>query len=403
MQKLFQSWEQEVYMLYQLRNNLKKNISVEDNKNILDQASLVIISANTAWSIANFRAELINSLNQAGYRVVAIAPEDEYTDRIPCEYIPVEINRRGTNPFEDIFFFFNIRKIYRRLKPFAVLHFTSKVNIYGALAARKLGICCINNISGLGSAFIGGGFISRIQQVLYCLALRYADVVFFQNVDDVKYFYQKKLAQPGQSYLLPGSGVDIKKYSPQQKNNSKSFVFLMITRLIRDKGIYEYVEAAKKTKDKYTNTEFRVVGFLDNSNPSTIKKEELDSWIEQGTILFLGRKEDVREEIAASDCVVLPSYREGTPRTLLEAASMAKPIITTNVAGCRQVVNNGKTGFLCRVRNSNDLADKMEKVMLLSESERKDMGFAGREKMKREFNEAIVIKKYLEVLERYRS
>ena len=363
----------------------------------------VIITANTAWSIYNFRKRLINSLKQAGYRVVAAAPEDQYADRIPCEYIPVKINRRGLNPFEDILFYYKLRKIYKHLNPFAVLHFTSKVNIYGALAARKLCICCINNISGLGSAFIGGGFVARIQQALYRLALRYADVVFFQNLDDAKYFYQKKLAQPGQSYLLPGSGVDIKKYSPQHKNNSKSFVFLMITRLIRDKGIYEYVEAAKKTKDKYTNTEFRVVGFLDNLNPSAIKKEELDSWIEQGTILFLGRKEDVREEIASSDCVVLPSYREGTPRTLLEAASMARPIITTNVAGCRQVIDNGKTGFLCRVSDSDDLTDKMEKVMLLSESARKEMGLKGREKIKREFNEAIVIKKYLEVLERYRS
>ncbi len=376
---------------------------MKNNNTLTTKKSTVIITANTAWSIVNFRTNLINSLIHAGYRVIAVAPEDQYCAFIPCEYIPVKMNRRGKNPFEDILFFYKLRKTYKRLKPFAVLHFTSKVNIYGALASRKLGICCISNISGLGSAFIGGGFVALIQQTLYRLALRYADVVFFQNVDDAKYFYQKKLAYSRQSELLPGSGVDIKEYSPQQKNNSKSFVFLMITRLIRDKGIYEYVEAAKKTKDKYTNTEFRVVGFLDNSNPSAIKKEELDSWIKQGTILFIGRKEDVREEIASSDCVVLPSYREGTPRTLLEAASMARPIITTNVAGCRQVIDNGKTGFLCRVSDSDDLTDKMEKVMLLSEQARRDMGLAGREKMKREFDEEIVIKKYLEVLERYRS
>ena len=362
----------------------------------------IIIVANTAWSIVNFRTNLINSLTQAGYRVVAIAPEDEYTVRIPCEYISVKMNRRGTNPFEDILFFFKLRKIYRRLKPFAVLHFTSKVNIYGALASRKLGIYCINNISGLGSAFLGGGFISQIQQVLYRLALRYADLVFFQNKDDADYFIKKKLVRPEQLDLLPGSGIDVNKYDPKPQSNSGSFIFLMISRLIKDKGIYEYVEAAKQIKGKYTDTEFRIVGFLDHSNPSAIKKEELDSWIKEGIIDFLGRKDDVREAIAASDCVVLPSYREGTPRILLEAASMAKPIITTNVAGCRQVVDNGKTGFLCRVRDRYDLADKMEKVMLLSESARKNMGLKGREKMKREFDEEIVIKKYLEVLERYR-
>jgi len=375
---------------------LKKN-------NCSPRNNLIIITANTAWSIYNFRKKLINSLKQAGYRVVAVAPEDQYANRIPCEYIPVKINRRGLNPFEDILLYYKLRNLYKQLQSFAVLHFTSKVNIYGALAARKLGICCINNISGLGSAFIGGGFIARIQQLLYRFALRYADVVFFQNKDDVDYFLRRKLSPPEQSDLLPGSGIDIDKYKPKAKDNSTSFVFLMIARLIRDKGIYEYAEAAGKIKEIYPNTEFKVVGFLDNSNPSAIKKEELNCWVEEGLIDFLGRKDDVRDAIAVSDCVVLPSYREGTPRTLLEAASMAKPIIATDVAGCRQVVDNGKTGFLCRVKDSDDLADKMEKVMLLSESERKDMGLAGREKMKLEFDEEIVIKKYLEVLERYRS
>ena len=372
------------------------------NKYSLDN-KLIVITANTAWSIANFRKELIDSLKQARYRVIAIAPEDKYTTLIPCEYIPIKINRRGTNPLEDIQFYFNLRNIYKRIEPFAVLHFTSKVNIYGALAARKLSICCINNISGLGSAFIGGGFISHIQQALYRFALRDANVIFFQNEDDEDYFIKKKLARPEQSDLLPGSGIDVNKFNPQPRSNSRSFIFLMISRLIKDKGIYEYIGAASKIKVKHPNTEFRIVGFLDTSNPSAIKKEELECWVEKGLIDFRGRKDDVRNAIAASDCVVLPSYREGTPRTLLEAASMTKPIITTNVAGCRQVVDDGKTGFLCRVRDSDDLADKMEDVMLLSESARKNMGLKGREKMKREFDEKIVIKKYLEVLERYRS
>ncbi len=362
-----------------------------------------MLVANTAWSIYNFRTKLIHSLNKTGYRVVAIAPEDKYTDRIPCEYIPIKINRKGTNPFDDLRFIFRLRKIYRQFKPFAVLHFTSKINIYGALAARKLNICCINNISGLGSAFIGGGLIARIQQILYRFTLRYADVVFFQNNDDADYFIKKKLARFEKLGILPGSGIDLDKFIPQHYNNNVSFVFLMISRIIKDKGIYEYVEAAKKIIRKYQNTEFHMVGFLDNSNPSAIKKEELECWVEEGLIDFLGRKDDVKNAIASSDCVVLPSYREGTPRTLLEAASMAKPVITTNVAGCRQVVDDGKTGFLCRVRDSDDLADKMEKVMFLSETVRREMGLKGREKMKREFDEEIVIKKYLEVLKRYRS
>ena len=168
------------------------------NSNTFTTKNSIIITANTAWSIVNFRTNLINSLSQAGYRVFAVAPEDQYAASITCEYIPVEINRRGINPFEDIQFYFKLRKIYKRLRPYAVLHFTSKVNIYGALASRKISNCCINNISGLGSAFIGGGFVARIQQTLYRIAMRYADVVFFQNADDANYFYQKKLAHSEQ-------------------------------------------------------------------------------------------------------------------------------------------------------------------------------------------------------------
>ena len=148
------------------------------------------------------------------------------------------------------FFFYQLRKIYKQLKPFAVLHFTSKVNIYGALAARKLGICCINNISGLGSAFINGGLVAGIQQILYRIALRYAHVVFFQNEVDKDYFIKKKLARPEQSDLLPGSGVDVDRFSPQTQSSSGSFIFLMISRLIKDKGIYEYIQAAEKIKRK---------------------------------------------------------------------------------------------------------------------------------------------------------
>ena len=239
----------------------------------------IIIVANTAWSIVNFRTNLINSLTQAGYRVVAIAPEDEYTVRIPCEYIPIKINRRGTNPLEDILFFFKLRKIYRRLKPFAVLHFTSKVNIYGALASRKLDIYCINNISGLGSAFIGGGFISQIQQVLYRLALHYADLVFFQNKDDADYFIKKKLVRLKQLDLLPGSGIDVNKYSPKPHSNSGTFIFLMISRLIKDKGIYEYVEAANKTKSKYPYIDFPNASLISVSDGSFTLYSDMKIWL----------------------------------------------------------------------------------------------------------------------------
>lgn len=364
---------------------------------------LVIIAANTAWSVANFRSELITQLQKAGYATLALAPEDEYVERVPCRFIPIHINRMGTNPIEDLRLLRELKGIYRELRPFAVLHFTAKLNIYGTLAARRLEIRCISNISGLGSGFISGGPISWIQEALYRIANRYAEVVFFQNPDDARYFRERRLLRPEQVDLLPGSGVDLTCFAPQPKPAGGPFVFLLIARLIKDKGIYEYVDAARTLKAKYSGTEFRLMGFLDNSNPTAITKEEVRRWSNDGTITYVGRCEDVRDMIAQSDCVVLPSYREGTPRTLLEAASMAKPLVTTDVPGCRQVVDHGSSGYLCRAKDAADLADKMERVLQLEKTERERMGLRGRVKMEQEFDQAIVIGKYLEVLGRYRA
>lgn len=364
---------------------------------------LVVVAANTAWSIANFRTELIIRLQQAGYATAALAPTDEYADRIPCRFVPIHINRMGTNPIEDWRLLQELKGVYRTLAPFAALHFTAKLNIYGTLAASRLGIRCINNISGLGSGFIGGGPISLVQHILYRLATRHADVVFFQNPDDALYFRQRGIVRPEQMELLPGSGIDLSAFAPRPRPAGGPFVFLLIARLIRDKGIYEYVEAARIVKARRPDTEFRLLGFLDHANPTAISEAQVSRWVAEGSIVFLGRREDVREAIAGCDCMVLPSYREGTPRTLLEAAAMGKPIVASDVPGCRQVVDDGSSGYLCAVRDAADLAAKMERVLGLEESERERMGRRGRAKMEREFDQEIVIGKYLEVLSRYRS
>jgi glycosyltransferase involved in cell wall biosynthesis len=364
---------------------------------------LVAIAANTAWSIANFRARLIQRLQAAGYEVVAIAPRDEYADRLPCRFEPIRMDRKGVNPFEDLRLFFELRSLYRRLGLAAAFHFTAKLNIYGTLAARGLGICCVNNISGLGSGFLGGGVVSRIQQILYRLALKRSALVFFQNRDDAEYFLDRGLVPSGLVDLLPGSGVDLKSFLPRGKVADGPTVFLLIARLIRDKGISEYAEAARRLKTRYPHAVFQLLGFFDLQNPTAISRAEVDQWVKEGSVVFLGRQEDVREAIAGADCVVLPSYREGTPRTLLEAASMARPVITTDVPGCRQVVDDGETGFLCRVRDAADLAAKMDKFLLLDRSARASMGERARRKMESEFDEALVVEKYLAALKRFCS
>jgi glycosyltransferase involved in cell wall biosynthesis len=358
----------------------------------------VAVAANTAWSIANFRRELIFRLQRAGYDTVAIAPPDEYVDGIPCGFEPIQINRRGTNPFEDLGLLHALRDLYGRLRPAAVLHFTAKLNIYGTLAARRLRIPVIDNISGLGSGFLGGGPVSLIQKALYRAALRHAELVFFQNPDDAAYFHRKRLIRGGRTGLLPGSGIDLAFFAPRPKPAGQPFAFLLIARLIRDKGVYEYVEAARRIRAGHPEVQFVLMGYLDHSNPTVITAGELKRWSAEGSVVLHGRNDDVREAIARSDCVVLPSYREGTPRSLLEAASMARPVIATDVPGCRQVVEPGKTGYLCQVRDSADLADKMERMLALSAEERQLMGRRGREKMEEEFDQEIVIGRYLEAL-----
>jgi glycosyltransferase involved in cell wall biosynthesis len=358
----------------------------------------LLVVSNTAWSIRKFRLGLVRGLQSHGCDVTAVAPADTDTASLPCEFIPIQLDRSSTNPVEDLRLFGRLKSLYRLLAPDAILHFTSKPNIYGAVAAGRLGIPSIANITGLGSAFIGGGPVAEVQRQLYRYALRFPRVVFFQNPEDRQMFVRRGLVHPDRAELLPGSGIDLTEFSPRPGPHGGRFVFLMIARLILDKGIREYVEAARILLARGVDAECRVVGFIDERNPSGVKASEFQAWIDEGAITFLGRRNDVREEIARAGCVVLPSYREGTPRTLLEAAAMARPIVTTDVPGCREVVEDQQTGLLCRPGDSQDLAEKMDRLFRLSPAERVRLGRNGRAKMEREFNEQIVVARYLEAL-----
>jgi glycosyltransferase involved in cell wall biosynthesis len=364
---------------------------------------LVLLASNTAWSIANFRSGLVRRLLAAGYRVAALAPDSRQGLRLPCELIPIPVERKSTSPLKDLLLLLRLARTIRALRPFAVLTYTPKLNVYGVLAARRYGARVISNVSGLGSGFLSGGLLIRIMHGLYRHANRWADAVFFQNGDDLAYFTQRRLVDPQKAVLVPGSGVDLTSFRPAGDEARKGFVFLLIARLLRDKGVVEFVEAARLVRGRQPSARFQVLGQLDPGNPSAISERMLRCWVEEGTIEHLGWREDVRPSIAASDCVVLPSYREGTPRTLLEAAAMAKPVIATDVPGCRQVVEHGRTGLLCRVRDPQDLAEKMFGMITLPASERRRMGAEGRQKMEREFDETLVIDRYLETLQCFRS
>jgi len=362
----------------------------------------LVISINTSWNIYNFRLGLLNELRK-NFDITIVAPYDEYTEKLKnmgFNYHPIHLNNKGTNPFEDCKLIFDYYQIYKNINPNVVLHYTIKPNIYGTLAAKNLGIKCINNIAGLGTLFVKQGFITNIAKLLYKISQKNADKIFFQNKEDFDLFTKEGLVKKEKCTILPGSGINTEIFKPIHKQkNDNIFRFLLIARLLWDKGIGEYVEAAKIIKKKYKNIEFQLLGFIDGKSKSGIPKEKIEEWVKEGTISYLGKSDDVKKEIVNADCIVLPSYyREGTPRVLLEAASMAKPIITTDNIGCRNVVDDNINGYLCKIKDIEDLVEKMEAMILLPNTKRIEMGEKGRLKIIKEFDESIVIQHYIKTL-----
>ncbi len=363
----------------------------------------IIISINTTWNIINFRSGLIRALVSHGYDVIAVTPADEYTPQLAalgCRFVPLPMENKGTHPGRDLLLLWRFVRLMRKERPDVFLGYTVKPNVYGSLAAHISGVPVINNVAGLGTVFIKGGWLNWLVRALYRVTLARSRKVFFQNEDDRQLFITGGLVDGALTDRLPGSGVDLKKFEPAYLPGRSQMRFLLIARMLWDKGVGEYVEAARLLKSRGLNAEVCLLGFLDVQNPAAISKSQMDEWVAEGVVRYLGVSDNVREEIAQADCIVLPSfYREGTPRTLLEAAAMARPIITTDSVGCRDVVDDGVNGYLCRPRDASDRADKMERIIIMSQAEREVMGQRGREKVEREFDEKIVIDKYLAAIE----
>jgi len=365
----------------------------------------LVISINASWNIVNFRAGLIRGLREVGYRVVALAPRDAWSDRLAglgVEFHPIEMDRKGLSPASDLRLLWRYRRALRRLRPDAFLGYTAKPNVWGSLAAQSLGIPVVNNVSGLGTAFIRGGWLGRLVAGLYRLAFRRSATVFFQNEDDRDLFVSRGIVAAGKARLLPGSGIDTDRFRPAPAAAAaadRPFAFLMIARLLRDKGVGEYVEAARRVRREAPDTRFRLLGFLDSDNRTAFSSAEVEAWVEDGLIDYLGPSDDVRPAIAESDCVVLPSYREGLPRTLLEAAAMGKPLIATDVPGCRQIVRHGVNGLLCRVRDPGSLAEAMLEMLRAPPGRRAGWGGSARAIVEAEYDERIVVGLYLAALD----
>lgn len=359
----------------------------------------IAVVLNTSWNIYNFRKGLINSLMDKGNQVITIAPKDQYTYKLMelgCRHIPVKMDSRGASPIKDFLLILELYLIYKKVRPDVILHYTIKPNIYGTIAASLLGIPVINNVCGLGTMFLKDNLVSRVAIMLYRIAFRFPKKIFFQNEDDRNLFVKRNIVTERTTDLLPGSGIDVKEFSPEKSTiKNQKFTFLLISRLIYDKGILEYIEAIESLKKEGVEANFQLLGPIDEKHKRGIPSKIIQQWIEKNQVEYLGTTEDVKSYIKKADCIVLPSYREGTPKTLLEAASLAKPIVTTDVPGCNNVVKDGENGYLCKLKDSTDLAVKMKKMLSLDMSTRMEMGKNSREYVEQKFDEKVVINKYI--------
>lgn len=382
----------------------------------VSQKNKILFVCNSSWGVVKFRINTINALIDEGYQVSILAPEDNYSAQLisnpGIQFIPLKnLHPSGLSPAQDLLLYREFKKRYAELKPDLIFHYTIKPNVYGTRAAAKLKIPSVSVVTGLGYAFINKPLLGAIASFLYKRSLPLAAETWFLNSSDKDFFISRSIVSAGKTFILPGEGVDTEKYQPsfndkqpqnsgdpaEQTNNQKSGIhFLLIGRLIKEKGILEFAEAAKILKDQCLDCSFSILGFTDDANPSAISRDKINDWKQSGIINYLGSFDDVRPYIMKADCVVLPSYREGMPLSLLEASAMAKPIIATNVPGCRDIITDGNNGFLCKPGNSVSLAEAMNKIAGLSEEERNIMGKQGRKIVAEQFNAGIIKNIYLQ-------
>jgi glycosyltransferase involved in cell wall biosynthesis len=361
----------------------------------------VVLAANSAWNIVNFRGELIRALKAEGYEPVVVAPIGPAIEHriaeLGVERIVMEVNRSGLNPVADLVLLLKYRSLLKSLGPVAYLGFTIKPNIYGGIAARFAGIPLIANISGLGTVFIKRGLLLALVSRLYRFALKRAAVVFFQNPDDLELFVDRAIVTRDQAALLPGSGIDLDAFRPSALPDGLT-TFLLIGRMLGDKGVWEFAQAARIVRSEMPGVRFQLLGPVDEENRSAVARADLDRWVEEGTIEYLGATEDVRPFIERATVVVLPSYREGLPRSLLEAAAMGRPMIATNVPGCRELVEDDVNGLLCEAKSVHSLANAMKKLAKMPRDRLADMGSVSRQLVERRYSQTVVISAYLDAL-----
>lgn len=353
----------------------------------------ILIIANEDEGLYQFRRELIDRLILEGHHVFATVPEGPYHKDLECLGVNLRIiqfNRHGVNPLSDIKLLFQYISLIREIRPSIVLTYTIKPNVYGGIACQILNIPYIVNVTGLGSAVENDGFMQKITVFLYRLGLRKAKMVFLQNASNRDFMLQHKVINKNYG-LIPGSGVNLNHFKILDYPNDDVVVFSFISRIMKEKGIDQYLEAAKYIHSKYPNTQFHICGYCEEDYDDI-----LNNMVEQGIIIYHGNLRDVREMHKVSHCTIHPTYYpEGMSNVLLESLSCCRPIITTDRSGCREIVEDGVNGFIVKQQDSVDLIDKIERFLSLSYEEKRKMGINGRKKVEKEFSRQIVVEKYM--------
>jgi glycosyltransferase involved in cell wall biosynthesis len=375
----------------------------------------VVFAANTAWYLYNYHRNTIASFLRAGCQVVVLTPEDDHSRKLAAlgcrtEFLP--LRGASKNPVREARAAAAFFRIYRRLRPHLAFHFTIKCNLYGGLAAGRLGIPHVNNICGLGSAFDREGVFNRLAQAAYRFTHRRTDQVFFQNPDDFDFMRDRGLVSEAQALLLPGSGVDLDHFRPAGGDRAVNAdgadenapVFVFAGRMLREKGLAQLAGAMRLVRAQCPGATCRVYGFLEPRDPRYVSPEELALWQAEGLLQYRGPLDDVRPAYAAADCVVLPTYyREGVPKSLLEAAAMGKPLVATSLTGCRAALQDGVNGFLCEPRDVGSLAAALMRMIEAGPEGRARMGRQGRARVEAAFSEERVTRAYLDAARTFAS
>ena len=357
----------------------------------------IVFSSSVAWYVFNFRLDLLRSLQKDGHEIYTVATYDNYAKKlVACgiTFITLKVNNIKTNPLQDILLILRYFKIYKSIKPDLICHNTIKPNIYGTIAARLLNIPVVNNISGLGTVFIKRSFLTIIAIQLYKFSQKFAKIVIFQNKHDQKLFNDMNIVSLNKTRVINGSGVDTSEFKNSHKFRPENFTFLFVGRLLKDKGILEFIEAAKRIKRQHPKVKFQVLGAFCPQNRSAIHMNQMNEWVADKVVDYLGFTDQVKTVMENANCLVLPSYREGLSKALIEGSSMSLPIITSDTPGCKDVIVDHETGFLCQIKDSNDLFLKMEKILRLSPDQLVNMGNAGRMRAESLFDVKDVISAY---------